>query len=249
MFLTVIVRVFNREDTIQRCLMSVLSQTKINDIQILIIDDGSTDNSLSVINEIKDKNPTVMIDVISHKENMGRGKALNTAKEYIKGKYCCILDSDDMYNRDTWVEELQNEILNETYDVLHSGHKGDWHVKNIYRSEPFKNCPIPNINYYEDHYSKFFFKTDTLFTRYTYKISNFYTIMFDSKDRKTNIHEDSKYNFFDGNLFFLYEKIFYNDEKYLLSDAINEFEQINTDNFSPLLLETYNEIKEKLNNP
>ena len=249
MFLTVIVRVFNREDTIQRCLMSVLSQTKINDIQILIIDDGSTDNSLSVINEIKDKNPTVMIDVISHKENMGRGKALNTAKEYIKGKYCCILDSDDMYNRDTWVEELQNEVSNKTYDVLHSGHKGDWHVKNIYRSEPFKKCPIPNINYYEDHYSKFFFKTFTLFTRYTYKISDFYTICYDSNDRKTKIYDETQYNHFDYNLWILYEKIFYNDEKYLLSDAINEFEQINTDNFSPWLLETYNEIKEKLNNP
>ena len=52
-FLTVIVRVYNREKSIINCLNSILSQTAINDIQILIINDCSTDNSLNVINKIK----------------------------------------------------------------------------------------------------------------------------------------------------------------------------------------------------
>ena len=52
-FLTVIVRVYNREKSIVNCLNSILSQTAIDDIQILIINDCSTDNSLNVINKIK----------------------------------------------------------------------------------------------------------------------------------------------------------------------------------------------------
>jgi glycosyltransferase involved in cell wall biosynthesis len=249
MFLTIIVRVFNREDTIQRCLKSVLSQTKINDIQILIIDDGSTDNSVSIINNIKNNNQNALIDIISHKENMGRGKALNTAKEYIKGKYCCILDSDDTYNRNTWVEELQNEISNKTYDILYSGIESDWHVKHIYNSEMFKKCPIPNFNFYEDHYTKFFLNPNKNIHRYKYKMSNFYTICYDSIDRKTNIYNKTQYNHFDYNLWLLFEEIFYGSEKCLQKDLINKFKQINPDKFSPWLLETYNEIKEKLNNP
>ena len=89
-FLTVIVRVYNREKSIVNCLNSILSQTTINDIQILVINDCSTDNSLNVINKIKEDNPNVCIDIVSHEKNMGRGKALNTSKQYIEGKYCMI---------------------------------------------------------------------------------------------------------------------------------------------------------------
>ena len=50
MFLTVIIRVYNREDTIYRCIMSVINQTYIHKLQILIINDCSTDNTISIIN-------------------------------------------------------------------------------------------------------------------------------------------------------------------------------------------------------
>ena len=85
-FLTVIVRLYNREKSIVNCLNSILSQTFIDKIQILIINDGSTDNSLNVVNKIKEDNLNICIDIVSHEKNMGRGKALNTAKQYINGK-------------------------------------------------------------------------------------------------------------------------------------------------------------------
>ena len=55
MFLTIIIRVYNREDTIYRCIMSVINQTYIHKLQILIINDCSTEKTINIINEIKNK--------------------------------------------------------------------------------------------------------------------------------------------------------------------------------------------------
>lgn len=244
MFLTVIIRVYNREDTIRRCIMSVVNQTYINKLQILIINDCSTDNTIGVINEIKDNYPNIIIDVVSHEKNMGRGKALNTAKEYIIGKYCCVLDSDDFYNRNTWVDELYKEIDGQEYAILFNGNVHEMHVKNVYLSRLFKICPIPNFNYYEDHYTNWFFSTN--FTSYKYNLDNYITIMYDSNDRKDNTHANTQYNFFDFELKNLYEKVFYYSYNYTYSTLIESFNNLNINSFDDVLFETYNEIKHEL---
>ena len=64
MFLTVIIRASNREDTIYRCIMSVINQTYIHKLQILIINDCSTDNTVGIINEIKNNYPNIIIDIV-----------------------------------------------------------------------------------------------------------------------------------------------------------------------------------------
>lgn len=244
MFLTVIIRVYNREDTIYRCIMSVIKQTYIHKLQILIINDCSTDNTIGIINEIKNNYPNIIIDIVSHKKNMGRGKTLNTAKEYIIGKYCCILDSDDFYSRNNWVEELYNEINGREYAILFNGNIHEMHVKNIYLSQLFKICPIPNFNYYEDHYTNWFFST--YFTRYKYNLSNYIAIRYDSNDRKDNTHANTKYKFFNFELKKLYDNVFYYSQKYTYSTLIESFNKLNTNSFDDVLFETYNEIKHEL---
>ena len=244
MFLTVIIRVYNREYTIYRCIMSVINQTYIHKLQILIINDCSTDNTISIINEIKNNYPNIIIDVVSHEKNMGRGKALNTAKEYIIGKYCCILDSDDFYSRNNWVEELYNEINGREYAILFNGNINEMHVNNIYLSQLFKICPIPNFNYYEDHYTNWFFST--YFTRYKYNLSNYIAIRYDSNDRKDNTHANTKYKFFNFELKKLYDNVFYYSQKYTYSTLIESFNKLNTNSFDDVLFETYNEIKHEL---
>lgn len=244
MFLTVIIRAYNREDTIHRCIMSVIKQTYIHKLQILVINDCSTDNTIDVINEIKDEYPKIRIDVVSHEKNMGRGKALNTAKQHIVGKYCCVLDSDDYYSRNNWVEELYNEIENREYAILFNGDVHEMHVKNIYLSRLFKSCPIPNFNYYEDHYTHWFFTT--YFTRYKYTLDNYISIRYDSNDRKDNTHTNTKYKFFDWGLKNLYENVFYDSDNYTYSTLIESFNRLDISSFDDVLLESYNEIKHEL---
>jgi glycosyltransferase involved in cell wall biosynthesis len=248
MFLTVIIRAYNREDTIRRCLMSVVNQTYINKIQILIINDCSTDNTIAVINDIQNLYPKVRIDIVSHNKNMGRGKALNTAKEHIIGKYCCVLDSDDFYSRNNWVEELYKELDGKEYAVMNNGNSHEMHVKNIYLSHLFKICPIPNFNYYEDHYTHWFFKS--YFTCYKYNISNFISIQYDSNDRKDDTHANTKYKFFDWGLKNLYENVFYHSNDYTHSMLLEQFNKIDTSTYDDVLYETYTEVKNELyNNP
>lgn len=248
MFLTVIIRVYNREDTIERCLLSVLKQTMINNIQILIIDDCSEDNSLDVIHKLVCEHSDIHWTIVRHEKNMGRGKALNTAKQYIEGKYCCILDSDDMYNRTDWVEDLYNEIGDNEYGIIYNGYKDAYHWNNIYLSEAFKICPICNINYYEDHYVWWFFKNENI-KKYIHNIKNFYS--YNSEHEGVNMEEyrannkkfDDKYGL--SQIFYLFERVFYiqNENIDELIRLYNEIDYNKLDNF---LLESYNEIKQEL---
>lgn len=243
MFLTVIVRVFNREDTIKRCLESLLGQSLINEIQILIINDCSTDNSMNIINSIIKENPSILFTIVNHEKNYGRGKALNTSKKYIVGKYCCVLDSDDAYIRSTWVEELKEEIGNKEYDILYNGDKDALHVNNIYLSDMFKNAPIANLNYYEDHYTKWFFLN--CFRIHKYNIKKFYQINKDSNDRKDNSHAKEMLKQYNEKLKVLYENVFYSN-KFSMDDLKKQFLNFNHTNLTgkkEILIESYNEIK------
>lgn len=244
-FLTVIVRLYNREKSIVNCLNSILSQTFIDKIQILIINDGSTDNSLNVVNKIKEDNPNICIDIVSHEKNMGRGKALNTAKQYINGKYCCILDSDDIYNRNTWIAELYNEIGDNNYDIIYNGNRNAYHWNNIYLSKTFKICPICNINYYEDHYVNWFFNKKNL-VLYKYNLPRFVKKNEESEDRDNKLYYINNKKFSNITLLKLYEDVFYYRNKHDDSDLKRRCDEFPIEQLCDVLLESYNEIKEEL---
>ncbi|MCH5210974.1 MAG: glycosyltransferase family 2 protein [Oscillospiraceae bacterium] len=91
---SVIIPVFNREDTIRRCIESVCNQT-LEDIEIIVVNDGSDDNTLSVINAIDDERITVI-----SQDNAGQGYARNVGIEIANGKYIAFVDSDDTIDRE-----------------------------------------------------------------------------------------------------------------------------------------------------
>jgi Glycosyltransferases involved in cell wall biogenesis len=90
--LTVAVAMYQSADTVAHLLESVLSQAS-NKIEVLIVDDGSTDQSVTVAEAI----PTcgVAVRVIKHGSNLGLGPARNTAVAEAKGRYVMFVDSDD----------------------------------------------------------------------------------------------------------------------------------------------------------
>lgn len=90
---SVIIPVYNSESYICQCLDGLLTQT-LEDIEIICINDGSTDNSLKLLRKYSAKDRRVK--VISQ-QNGGAGRARNAALSLSSGKYLSILDSDDFF--------------------------------------------------------------------------------------------------------------------------------------------------------
>lgn len=92
---SVIIPVYNIEKYLRQCLESACNQT-LEDIQVIAIDDGSTDSSAEICRELLEKYPTKM--EYHYKENGGSASARNLGLEYARGEYIGFIDSDD------WVE-------------------------------------------------------------------------------------------------------------------------------------------------
>lgn len=96
--ISVIVPVFNRESYISTCLYSILNQT-MNDLEVICVDDGSTDMSLQVMKELAMKDKRLLI---IHQENCGVSCARNRGLEKARGEYVTFVDSDDWIDSDAY---------------------------------------------------------------------------------------------------------------------------------------------------
>ena len=96
--LTISVAAYNVEKYLQNTLDSVLDPDIIDEIEVLVIDDGGNDKSLDIAKEFQKKYPNTVMPV--HKENGGYGSVLNTAIKMATGKYFKQLDGDDAFETD-----------------------------------------------------------------------------------------------------------------------------------------------------
>lgn len=122
--LTIIVPVYNGERTIKRTLDSLINQT-IKDIHILLIDDGSTDNTSSIIDEYSNNYDN--IEVI-HKENGGIANTRNVGINNVKTPYFGFLDSDD-YVENNMYETMLNKITQDNSDLCVCNFIWEWTKK------------------------------------------------------------------------------------------------------------------------
>ena len=112
--ISVIVPVYNVENYISECLDSIVNQT-LKDIEIICVNDGSTDNSPSILKEYASKDKRVKI---IDKENEGQGYARKVGLDNAIGKYILFCDSDDYYSELTAFEELYNCAENNKIDLV-----------------------------------------------------------------------------------------------------------------------------------
>jgi succinoglycan biosynthesis protein ExoO len=94
---TVIIPTYNAATTITRAISSALSQT-IEDIEIIVIDDDSTDASWSAINLCQLADETGRICLIRNKKNIGKSAAMNYGASIARGRWIAVLDADDWYD-------------------------------------------------------------------------------------------------------------------------------------------------------
>lgn len=128
---SIIIPVYNTENYIEKAYQSI-AQQNFDQLEIIFIDDGSTDNSLQIIRNIADKDKRVLF---KHQTNQGVSVARNYGMTMATGDYICFLDSDDEYQGDYFFDI--NQILEKNpVDLIIYGMT---HCKEII-SKGFENC-------------------------------------------------------------------------------------------------------------
>lgn len=115
--ITVIVPVYNVEKYLEDCIKSIINQTYAN-IEIILVDDGSTDGSLNICKQYATEDSRI---TIIQQENHGVSYARNKGIEIAKGNYITFIDSDDWIEKE-FIETLYNEAKEKKADVTICGY-------------------------------------------------------------------------------------------------------------------------------
>lgn len=172
--ITVIIPVYNAETKITRCVESIAPQLTLED-EILLINDGSTDNSIQVIRELEQS--WDMVRAID-KQNEGVAKTRNLGLQEAEGEYICFIDNDDFVDAD-YFKTYYETICEGGFDLVMGGYRrvtdqevlfsmdgmsSEWYKlivvapwAKIYRSEFLKENKITFLDYCigEDIYFNF----------------------------------------------------------------------------------------------
>ena len=121
---SVVIPVFNMGKYIRECLDTIITQT-LKDIEILCVDDGSTDDSRGIITEYSKKDKRV---ILLTQKNQGAGPARNNGLRHAKGEYIAFMDPDDYYPEKTTLQKMytaakENKVLicGGCFSELHNG--------------------------------------------------------------------------------------------------------------------------------
>ena len=176
--LSIICPVYNTEKYLPKCIESILTQT-FNDFELILIDDGSTDNSGKICDEYSQRDYRI---IVIHKENGGQSSARNIGLNICKGNYITFVDSDDYYlvnntiehaikiletNKETDIVQFplihpERNIIK--YDIIVYSKEEQyvlWLNKNIitnylcdkiFKSKIFEDLTLPEGQIYEDRY-------------------------------------------------------------------------------------------------
>lgn len=111
---SVIVPIYNGAATIERCMKSILNQS-LADIEVIAVNDGSTDNTLEILGGIRDKRLKIM-----SQENSGQGAARNAAMAAARGEYLSFIDADDTVG-EQMLENMYTAAKRHNADIAQCG--------------------------------------------------------------------------------------------------------------------------------
>ena len=128
-FISIVIPVFNMSDGIRRCLCSVVDQL-VDDIEVIVVDDGSTDNTGQVVSEFVAKDSRIRY---FFQKNAGASSARNTGIEAAIGVYLMFIDADDEIE-DHYLQSILNKAKDSRADLLvwgikryfPDGHTEEW---------------------------------------------------------------------------------------------------------------------------
>lgn len=120
--LQIVVPAYNAEKYICECLNSIMQQKTQYHVLISCVNDGSTDNTSSILARMPHKVGNIELEVINQ-ENRGYSGARNRALKILKGEYICFVDSDDVLPDDT-IDKMLNAVYAADADIL----QGSWYA-------------------------------------------------------------------------------------------------------------------------
>lgn len=113
---SVIIPIYNAEEHLERCLVSVMNQSYAN-LEIVLVDDGSTDSSFSICTDYSKIDKRIKV---IHKENEGAAAARNTGLDNLEGEYITFVDSDDLIGKNM-IEKLYDGAIRNGCDISACG--------------------------------------------------------------------------------------------------------------------------------
>lgn len=170
--ISVIIPAYNSEEYIVKCLDSLIKQT-LKDIEIIVVNDGSTDNTYSIISTLA--NCDFRIKIINQ-ENQKQGTARNRGIEISKGEYIAFVDSDDYVEND-YLEKLYDTAQKYDADIVTTNllkHKKFYNKYNVFYKK-FKEAVIlkDRINICKDKSKNFFYVINKLYKKSFIDENNF----------------------------------------------------------------------------
>ncbi len=144
--LSIVVPAYNVEKYIAKCIDSILNQKTRYNYELIIVNDGSTDNTKSIIEEYSDEKI-----ILIEQDNQGLSGARNTGINESRGKYITFVDSDDFLLEDS-IEKMLSQIINKDADVVVGSHymfvDGTDNKENcILENEVIESNPAKAINH------------------------------------------------------------------------------------------------------
>lgn len=143
--ISVIVPVYNTASYLSRCIKSLVNQT-YSDLQIILIDDGSTDSSGKIADEWQTKDPRIEV---YHQTNKGQSVARNVGLQHTRGEYIAFVDSDDYIDSNYFSTMLQ--AADDTTDCVQMGYrrvKQNGEMIKTYRPKHFYQYTSPCMRLY-----------------------------------------------------------------------------------------------------
>ena len=201
--ITVIVPVYNVENYLNKCLDSLINQTYKN-LEIIVINDGSTDNSGEICQEYAQKDNRI---IYVEQENGGLSDARNAGLERMTGSYVTFVDSDD-WVEPNYVEVLHNKLIGYQADIAIGNYYSYNEDEAMYyfhvNSESYYEKLYDNISIFENLYDAKQMKSFSLISAWgkLYKAELFDYIRFD----KGKLGEDGYIN---QKLYLLVQKVIY----------------------------------------
>ena len=159
--ISVIIPIYNAEKYLKECFFSVLKQTE-KDIEIICIDDGSTDRSKEIINEFKKKDGRI---ITKFQKNKGSGLARNEGIEISKGEYLAFLDADDYYPSSNILEIMYKKASKKNALICGGALVFDLNGKTTVDNNPKSSFKKDSFINYADYqwsygYYRFIYKSD-----------------------------------------------------------------------------------------
>lgn len=244
---SIIVPVYNVSEFLPQCMDSLIRQSYHN-IEIIAVNDGSTDNSLEILNRYAQKFP--QIKIISQ-TNAGLSAARNTGIDASKGEYLCFVDSDDWMDTDTCQKAIE-VVQKNNVDIV------CWNYVKEYRARSISVRCIKTDEFYNENNIKNLYrrivgpiKEELAFPQYLDSLSTAWGKLYRSElIKKSSISFVSTKEIGTEDLLFNIEVFNHIQRAYLMADCLNHYRKYNstslTATYKPDLIEQWTNLQNRI---